>query len=221
MAYRRAARPMRGVEQMNLSQRQKKILEIVKESGPISGEEIASRLSVSRAALRPCLAVLTMAGLLDARPRVGYSYAGKEAKNLFADYLKRFTVGEVKAVPTVIREESSVYDAIVSLFVEDVGTLFVIDEGGFLQGILSRKDLLKASIGGSDLLRIPVAVIMTRMPNLVTVEPDQDVVVAAKKIVDYQVDALPVVRKVEGDKFKVIGKITKTTLARLLAEVSS
>ena len=43
---------------------------------------------------------------------------------------------------------------------------------------------------------------------------------AAKKIVDYQIDALPVVRETEEGKLKVIGKITKTTLARLLAEVS-
>ncbi|NMD33736.1 MAG: helix-turn-helix transcriptional regulator [Firmicutes bacterium] len=208
------------MEKINLSQRQKKILEIVKEFGPISGEEIASRLNVSRSALRPCLTVLTMSGLLEARPRVGYTYAGKNAQSLFADYLRRFTVGEVKAVPAVVREETSVYDAIVALFVEDVGTLFVVDEEGFLQGVLSRKDLLKAAIGGSDLLRIPVAVIMTRMPHLVTVEPDLDVVSAAKKIVDYQIDALPVVRETEEGKLKVIGKITKTTLARLLAEVS-
>lgn len=109
-----------GVEKIDLSQRQKKILEIVKTSGPISGEEIASRLNVSRAALRPCLAVLTMSGLLEARPRVGYTYAGKDAKSLFADYMRRFTVGEVKSVPAVIREETTVYDAIVTLFVEDV-----------------------------------------------------------------------------------------------------
>jgi CBS domain-containing protein/biotin operon repressor len=209
------------VERIDLSQRQKKILEIVKTSGPISGEEIASRLNVSRAALRPCLAVLTMSGLLEARPRVGYTYAGKDAKSLFADYLRRFTVGEVKAVPAVVREETSVYDAIVTLFVEDVGTLFVVDEEGYLQGVLSRKDLLKTAIGGSDLLRIPVTVIMTRMPHVVTVEPDLDVVAAAKKIVDYQIDALPVVRETEPGRFKVIGKVTKTTLARMLAEVSS
>ncbi len=209
------------MERIDLSQRQKKILEIVKTSGPISGEEIASRLNVSRAALRPCLAVLTMSGLLEARPRVGYTYAGKDAKSLFADYLRRFTVGEVKAVPAVVREETSVYDAIVTLFVEDVGTLFVVDEEGYLQGVLSRKDLLKTAIGGSDLLRIPVTVIMTRMPHVVTVEPDLDVVAAAKKIVDYQIDALPVVRETEPGRFKVIGKVTKTTLARMLAEVSS
>lgn len=196
-------------------------MEIVKTSGPISGEEIASRLNVSRAALRPCLAILTMSGLLEARPRVGYTYAGKEAKNLFADYLRRFTVGEVKAVPAVVREETSAYDAIVTLFVEDVGTLFVVDEEGCLQGVISRKDLLKTAIGGSDLQRIPVTVIMTRMPHIVTADPDLDVVTAAKKIVDYQIDALPVVREAAPGKFKVLGKVTKTTLARLLAELSS
>ncbi len=196
-------------------------MEIVKSSGPISGEEIASRLNVSRAALRPCLAILTMSGLLEARPRVGYTYAGKDAKNLFADYLRRFTVGEVKAVPAVVREETSAYDAIVTLFVEDVGTLFVVDEEGYLQGVVSRKDLLKTAIGGSDLLRVPVTVIMTRMPHIVTADPDLDVVTAAKKIVDYQIDALPVIREAEPGKFKILGKVTKTTLARLLAELSS
>ncbi len=196
-------------------------MEIVKSSGPISGEEIASRLNVSRAALRPCLAILTMSGLLEARPRVGYTYAGKDAKSLFADYLRRFTVGEVKAVPAVVREDTSAYDAIVTLFVEDVGTLFVVDEEGYLQGVISRKDLLKTAIGGSDLQRIPVTVIMTRMPHIVTADPDLDVVTAAKKIVDYQIDALPVVREAEPGKLKILGKVTKTTLARMLAELSS
>jgi CBS domain-containing protein len=162
-----------------------------------------------------------MSGLLEARPRVGYTYAGKDAKSLLADYMRRFTVGEVKSVPAVIREETTVYDAIVTLFVEDVGTLFVVDEEGCLQGVLSRKDLLKTAIGGKDFLRIPVAVIMTRMPHIVAVEPDLDVVAAAKKIVDYQIDALPVVRELEPGKLKVIGKVTKTTLVRMLAEVSS
>ena len=129
-------------------------------------------------------------------------------------------MGEVKSVPAVVREETTVYDAIVTLFVEDVGTLFVVDEEGYLQGVVSRKDLLKTAIGGRDLLQIPVAVIMTRMPHVVTVEPDVDVVTAAKKIIDYQIDSLPVVREEEPGKLKVIGKITKTTLVRMLAEVS-
>ena len=57
---------------INLNQRQKDILNIVKESGPITGESIANRLKLTRASLRPDLAFLTQVGLLDARPRVGY-----------------------------------------------------------------------------------------------------------------------------------------------------
>lgn len=209
------------MKEIDLNERQKEILEIVKTEGPISGEEIAARLNVSRAALRPCMAVLTMSGLLEARPRVGYYYAGKEAKSLFADFLSRYTVSEIKAVPAVVREETTVYDAIVTLFVEDVGTLFVVDEEGCLQGVVSRKDLLKTAIGTTDLSRIPVTVIMTRMPNIITVEPDDDMLTAAKKIIDYQIDALPVVKEISKGKLKLLGKVTKTTLTRLLAEVSS
>ncbi|MDQ1145006.1 putative ArsR family transcriptional regulator [Bacillus sp. SORGH_AS 510] len=51
-------------------------MQIVKESGPITGEQIADQLSLTRATLRPDLAILTMAGFLDARPRVGYFYTG-------------------------------------------------------------------------------------------------------------------------------------------------
>ena len=57
---------------IKLSKRQDEILRIVKESGPITGQQIAEKLSLTRAALRPDLAILTMAGNLDARPRVGY-----------------------------------------------------------------------------------------------------------------------------------------------------
>lgn len=57
---------------MELSNRQDQIIEIVKENGPITGEQIAERLNLTRATLRPDLAILTMAGFLDARPRVGY-----------------------------------------------------------------------------------------------------------------------------------------------------
>ena len=125
---------MKRVKDIDLTQRHKDILEIVKTSGPISGEEIAARLNVSRAALRPCLAVLTTSGMLDARPRVGYYYTGKDTSHLLVEYLKRYNVGQIKAVPAVVREHTAVYDAIVTLFVEDASTLFVVDDEGCLQG---------------------------------------------------------------------------------------
>ena len=51
---------------IELSKRQEQILEIVKGNGPITGEHIADRLNLTRATLRPDLAILTMAGFLDA-----------------------------------------------------------------------------------------------------------------------------------------------------------
>ena len=55
---------------ISLSNRQKRIAEIVRQDGPITGEHIAERLNVTRAALRSDLAILVMGGILDARPKV-------------------------------------------------------------------------------------------------------------------------------------------------------
>ena len=43
---------------MPLSERQKKIAEIVRQTGPVAGETIARELGLSRAALRSDLAIL-------------------------------------------------------------------------------------------------------------------------------------------------------------------
>ncbi len=205
---------------MELSQRQKDILEIVKSSGPISGEEIASRLKISRAALRPHVAILTTSGLLEARPRVGYYYAGKEGKHFWSDYFHRVKVKDIKSLPIVVKEHTSVYDAAVTLFVEEVSTLFVVeDEGYYLKGSVSPKDLLKASLGSSDLTRMPVAVIMSRGPGLITLGPEESVMDAAAKMIEFEVEALPVVKDEGGGKPKIIGRVSKTTLVLLLTDM--
>lgn len=61
---------------MELSERQKTIVEIVKANEPISGDKIAESLGLTKPTLRSDLAVLTMTGVLDARPKVGYIYSG-------------------------------------------------------------------------------------------------------------------------------------------------
>ncbi len=198
------------------------IVDIVKKHEPITSEQIAEKLNLTRAALRPDLSILTMSGILDARPRVGYFYAGKNTRNIVAEKIQSIKVDEIKAVPVVIKEETSVYDAIVTLFLEDVGTLFVVQDDGNLVGLISRKDLLKIAIGNADIHKIPVGIIMTRMPNLVTVMPEESAYDAACKIVDHQVDALPVVKPEEDQgkiRYKVIGKVTKTTITKLFVEL--
>jgi CBS domain-containing protein len=164
-----------------------------------------------------------MAGLLDARPRVGYFYSGKKSEQIFGDELRKFLVKDYKSVPVVIEEHTSVYDAIVTMFLEDVGTLFVVKEQGILAGIVSRKDLLKVAIGQRETKEVPVTLAMTRMPNIVYVQPDDTVYSAAKKLIDYQVDSLPVVKviKEQPRELEVIGRITKTTITKLFVELGS
>lgn len=195
----------------------------MKDHGPITGEQIAERLNLTRATLRPDLSILTMSGYLDARPRVGYFYAGKQAGTVISERLHKMLVNDYKAVPIVVQESSTVYDATVTLFLEDVGTLYVVNQKGSLAGVVSRKDLLRASLGNKSLETIPVSIIMTRMPNIVTCSPDESLFMAAKKLIDFQIDSLPVVRPSENDQrqSELIGRVTKTTIARAFVELGS
>ncbi len=208
---------------MQLTKRQEHILDIVKTEGPITGEQIAERLNLTRATLRPDMAILTMSGILEARPRVGYFYSGKKPGRMLAEKLHQVLVGEIKSVPVVVPENCTVYDAVVTMFIEDVGTLFAVREGGYLEGVISRKDLLKFTLGGQDINKLPVGVIMTRMPNVVYVESEDSVWEAARKLINHEVDALPVVKEFKGENgmslLEVIGRISKTNIARVFVEL--
>lgn len=195
----------------------------MQKEGPITGEQIAEKLNVTRATLRPDLTILTMAGFLDARPRVGYFYVGKKPGEIFGEQLRKMLVRDYKAVPVVVDENSSVYDAVVTMFLEDVGNLYVVREHGLLAGTLSRKDVLKVAIGNQDMHQVPVSLAMTRMPNIITVLPDETVYDAAKKLIEYQVDSLPVVKVINAEKkhYEVIGRFTKTTIAKIFVELGS
>lgn len=154
-----------------------------------------------------------MAGYLEARPRVGYFYTGKTGTQLLADRMKKMKVSDYQSIPVVVNENVSVYDAIVAMFLEDVGTLFVVDEESLLVGVLSRKDLLRASIGKQDLTSIPVNIIMTRMPNITVCYKDDLLIDVAERLIEKQIDAMPVVKKTDKG-YEVIGRITKTNITK-------
>lgn len=204
---------------MVFTQRQQMILEIVRNEAPITGEAIAERLQVTRAALRSDLSVLTMMGYLDAKPRVGYSYREQTEKNASFGELANCRVSDILSRPVVISEESSAYDAIVTLFTEDTGSLIVVNANGYLTGIVSRKDLLKATMGHSEIEKMPVSVIMTRMPNLVYVNRGDSALHALSCIVEHEVDSLPVVEG-ESPHMEVVGRISKTNLVRLMLDLA-
>ncbi|MCV9884887.1 helix-turn-helix transcriptional regulator [Metabacillus halosaccharovorans] len=203
---------MRKIE---LNKRQEQIVEIVKENGPITGEQIADQLNLTRATLRPDLAILTMSGYLEARPRVGYYFTGKTNTHMLTEQLRKLQVKDYQSIPIVVSINVSVYDAICMMFLEDVGTLFVVDEQSILVGVLSRKDLLRTSIGKQELTSIPVNIIMTRMPNITMCKPDDYIIDVAQVLIDKQIDALPVVKETEKG-YEVIGRITKTNMTKIL-----
>lgn len=152
-------------------------------------------------------------------PRVGYFFTGKTGSELFTEKLKKFKVREYQSLPVVVEEDVSAYDAICAMFLEDVGTLFVTNNKSHLVGVLSRKDLLRTSIGSKDLTSVPVHMIMTRMPNITICEPEDLLLDAAQKLIEKQIDGLPVVNPVE-DGLEVVGRLTKTNITKALVELA-
>lgn len=209
---------------MEWTERQRQIVEIVKDTGSITGEHIAAKLDLTRATLRPDLTILTMSGVLEARPRVGYSFRADQGPSPIMERMLQLRVGAFKSMPVTVLESASVYDATVTMFTQNVGSLTVVDSDRVLLGMLSRKDVLKASIGNSDLQQVPVGVIMTRMPNIYMTTPDEPVYRAAKKLVQHQVDSLPVVEgyidENGNERYEVVGRFTKTNITKLFVEIA-
>ena len=124
--------------------------------------------------------------------------------------------------PSTVNEAMMVYDAIVYLFLNDIGTVFV-ENNGYLVGAVSRKDFLKIAIGGTDIHKVPVGVIMTRMPNIICGTSEDSAYDMAKKIIEHEIDSIPIVEKVRveqgKEQYKIIGKISKTNITRLFVQM--
>ncbi len=206
---------------IQLNQRQLKIIDIVKDNEPITSESIASMLNVTRATLRSDLAILTMTGILDARPKVGYFYSGENKLRLSTKEINEKKVEDIMSLPVVVKQDTNIYDSIVTMFLSDVGSIFIIDSKEELCGVVSRKDLLKATLGGSDINKMPVGMIMTRTPNVVTIEKEEKAVDATRKIIEHEVDSMPVVEQIDGNnnRLKVVGRISKTNITKLFLEL--
>lgn len=195
--------------EIEFSERQKQIIEIVKKNEPITGESIASLLNLTRGTLRPDLAILTMLNILEAKPKIGYFY-NKDSSEYKNNSLKMIKIDNIKSLPVVVSKNTTIYDAAVTMFVENVGTIFVVDEG-ILIGVISRKDLLKSSLGGGNPGDIPVGVVMTRAPKTVYCKSNESLEEAIRKIVENEIDCLPVVEE-KNKELKVIGRVSKTNI---------
>lgn len=202
---------------LKLSERQEKIVLIVKKFQPITSVEIAEKLNVNRSTLRNDLSVLTMFGILNARPKVGYYIRETSINNEFYHYVQNVSVNEIKSVPVVTDEKSSINDVIVLMFLEDVGTVYITADN-VLVGVVSRKDLLRSAIGTMDIQKTPVGVVMTRMPKVIYCYEEDNILSAAQKLIKYGIDSVPVVRETSSG-FVVSGRISKTTITKYFVEM--
>ena len=189
---------------MDLTERQKKILTMLKEKSLLSGDEIAENLNVTKSALRTDFSILTTLKLITSKQNKGYSYNNK---------CTTIKVRDCMSPQNSIDIRTSVYDAIIHLFNYDLGTLVVV-ENEKLVGIISRKDLLKAALNKKNIEKTPVSMIMTRMPNIIHCFEDDNIIEAIEKLIKHEIDSLPVLRKEKG-KLSLVGRFTKTNVTKL------
>lgn len=189
---------------MDLTERQKKILVMLKEKSLLSGDEIAQNLNITKSALRTDFSILTTLKLITSKQNKGYSYNNK---------CTTIKVRDCMSPQNSIDIRTSVYDAIIHLFNYDLGTLVVV-ENEKLVGIISRKDLLKATLNKKNIEKTPVSMIMTRMPNIVHCFEDDNIIEAIEKLIKHEIDSLPVLRKEKG-KLSLVGRFTKTNVTKL------
>lgn len=199
---------------MELSVRQNEILKIIKEEQPVRSQYLADRLGISQATVRTDLSILSSMKLIEGKPNQGYTYLGNTLNIGIDNAIK---VADVIKPAVTVFETDSVYDAALKLILKDVSSLFVLNKKNNLVGIISRKDLLKSTIQGSDPRVIPCGLVMTRQP-LYKVTTEDSVYDATVLMVDKQIDCLPVVRIEEGNDI-LLGRITKTSVSEVYVKI--
>lgn len=201
--------------------RQKEIIRIVEKHQPVTGEEISQILKINKSTLRLDFSVLTKFNILLAKPKIGYSLASSHFHYFSKEEIKGQNISEVMEVPCLINQDMNIKDAIINLFVYNTDILYVTLDNS-LVGVCTKKDLLKISINGTDLEKIPVSIVMTRMPNVIYLYSDSSIYEGIEKLNFHQIDNIPIIRNEidEGKNvLKVIGQFSKNTACKLFYEL--
>ena len=63
---------------------------------------------------------------------------------------------------------------------------------------------------------------MTRMPNIICGSVDDAAYDIARKIIDHEIDSIPIVEKIMVDnreQYKIVGKVSKTNVTKLFVRL--
>ena len=107
------------------------------------------------------------------------------------------------SMDTTIREATKI------LVREDISGLVVVDEQGSLKGIITRTDLLKASITSSESASQPVHKFMSTA--VITVTPQDSLITVASLLIEKNIHRVVIVQP-EGSKLRPVGVISDADL---------
>lgn len=98
---------------------------------------------------------------------------------------------------TAVKATDSIVDAAKKMCELDIGSLLVVGEDGFLQGIVTERDYLRKVVAADNNEEswkdVTVAAIMTNHSKLITVTPDSDLLEAVDLISRHRFRHLPVI----------------------------
>jgi CBS domain-containing protein len=116
-----------------------------------------------------------------------------------------------------VRSDATVSDLLALLAEHKIGAVVVSEDGSRVSGIVSERDIVRhLHSGGADVLRRPVAQIMTSEVH--TCEPEDELADLAGRMTDRRIRHVPVV--VDGQLAAIvsIGDIVKSRIDDLQAE---
>ncbi|MCQ6559802.1 CBS domain-containing protein [Paenibacillus mendelii] len=201
---------------IELTARQLDIVKLVKTHAPITGDQIAEMLGLSRATIRSDLSLLVMLHLLSAKPKVGYFPGELHKAEASTPNWMGISVNQVQGMPVIVTGSLSVHEAVVTLFLENAETLTVIDDQKRFLGIVTAKDMLKLTLGNSQAGSMPVGMVMSRLPDMAAVGPEDLVETVVRIMLAHGLDGVPVL----SPEREVVGWVGKTTILRRLMETA-
>jgi CBS domain-containing protein len=108
-------------------------------------------------------------------------------------------------------------DAARTMADEDISALVITDEEGFLRGILSRTDLLRAAVTREDWRTQPIAQFMSQ--EVVTVPPTATLRDVAEILLDHRIHRVVVTRQEKG-RLRPVSVISAADIVYHMAKTS-